>query len=68
MDTTMDGISTDLVRRYEESEFQIIYDDECYSIVDTSIPMTIADAMTIADEFSAWVDALVFLEEKAKLI
>jgi hypothetical protein len=62
MDTTMDGISTDLVRRYEESEFQIIYDDECYSIVDTSIPMT------IADEFSAWVDALVFLEEKAKLI
>ena len=62
MDTTMDGISTDLVRRYEESEFQIIYDDECYSILDTSIPMTIADG------FFAWVDALVFLEEKAKLI
>lgn len=62
MDATMDDIPKDLSQRFEESEFQITYDGNCYSIVDTSIPMTIADG------FIAWVDALVFLEEKAKLI
>ena len=62
MDVTNDNILMYLARRYEESEFQITYDGNFYSIVDTSIPMTIADG------FFAWVDALVFLEEKAKLI
>lgn len=58
MDVTNDNIPMDLVRSYDESEFRITHDGHFYSIVNTSIPMTIADG------FFAWLEALVFLEEK----
>lgn len=62
MDATTDDIPMDLVRRYDDIEFQIAYDGNCYSILDTSIPMTIADG------FFAWVDGIFFLEKESKLI
>jgi len=36
-------IPTDLIERYEKSEFQIQFDGDCYIIVDTQLNTTIAN-------------------------
>ncbi|UCE55827.1 MAG: hypothetical protein JSV31_10345 [Desulfobacterales bacterium] len=58
----IDDIPRDLIKRYDESQFQIQFDGDCYAIVDVKWNTT------IANEFYTYVDALVFLEEEAKLI
>ena len=52
----------DLVERYDKNDFQIQFDGDWYIIVDTK------RNTTIANEFYAYMDAIVFLEEDAKLI
>jgi len=56
------GITVDDIRRYLKGQWRIIWHRGNYIIRDTR------HSITVAIGFYAWVDALVFLEEDAKVI